>query len=97
MAMGKLQKAGVAATPSLSSEALFKDPHLKERDVFVQVEHPVIGEDWVIAPPWRLSATPAGIKRRSPLLGEHNDLIFHGLLGMSRDEIKQLEEEQVIY
>jgi crotonobetainyl-CoA:carnitine CoA-transferase CaiB-like acyl-CoA transferase len=95
--MEKLQKAGVAAAPSLSSEGLFKDPHLKERDVFMQVEHPVIGKDWVIAPPWRLSATPAGIKRHAPLLGEHNDFIFHGLLGMSREEIKKLEEEQVIY
>jgi len=95
--MEKLQKAGVAAAPSLSSEGLFTDPHLKERDVFMQVEHPVIGKDWVIAPPWRLSATPAGIKRHAPLLGEHNDFIFHGLLGMSREEIKELEEEQVIY
>ncbi len=95
--MEKLQKVGVAAAPSLSSEGLFKDPHLKERDVFMQVEHPVIGKDWVIAPPWKLSATPAGIKRHAPLLGEHNDFIFHGLLGISRKEIKELEEEQVIY
>jgi crotonobetainyl-CoA:carnitine CoA-transferase CaiB-like acyl-CoA transferase len=95
--MEKLQKAGVAAAPSLSSEGLFKDPHLREREVFTQVEHPVMGKDWVIAPPWRLSATPASIKRHAPLLGEHNDFIFHGLLGMSREEIKELEEEQVIY
>ena len=95
--MDMLQKGGIAAMPSLNTEQLDTDPHLKERDVFVQVEHPVIGKDWAIAPPWRLSATPAGIKRHSPLLGEHNDFIFHGLLGMSREEIKELEEEQVIY
>ena len=44
-----------------------------------------------------VAATPAEISRHAPLLGEHNDQIFHGLLGMSREEIKDLEEQQVIY
>ncbi|MCP4749778.1 MAG: CoA transferase [Proteobacteria bacterium] len=96
-AMEKLQRAGVAAAPSLSSKGLFQDPHLKEREIFQAVEHPVMGEDWVVAPPWRLSETPAGIHRHAPLLGEHNEQVFGGLLGMSEEEMKQLEEEQVIY
>jgi len=95
--MEKLQKAGIAAAPSLSSEGLFKDPHLRERDVFRQVEHPVIGKDWVIAPPWRLSATPAEIRRHAPLLGEHNEYVFGRLLNMSLEEIGELKDEQVIY
>jgi len=95
--MEMLQKAGVAATPTLNSEDLFKDPHLKEREVYRTVDHPLMGKNWVIAPPWRMSATPAEISRHAPLLGEHNDQIFHGLLGMSREEIKDLEEQQVIY
>jgi benzylsuccinate CoA-transferase BbsF subunit len=61
------------------------------------VEHPVLEKDWVVAPPWRLSETPASIRRHAPLLGEHNYEIFERRLGMSREEIKRLEEEQVIY
>jgi benzylsuccinate CoA-transferase BbsF subunit len=95
--MRALQEAGVAATPSLSNKGLFQDPHIKERDVFVQVDHPVLKKDWVISPPWRLSETPARIRRHAPLLGEHNHQIFGELLGMSPDEIEKLEEEQVIY
>jgi benzylsuccinate CoA-transferase BbsF subunit len=95
--MHKLQAAGVAATPSLSNKALFNDPHLKARKAFTQVEHPVLGKDWVLAPPWRLSGTPASIRRHGPLLGEHNHEVFERRLGMSRDEIKGLEAEQVIY
>ena len=95
--MEKLQKTEIAAAPSLSSEGLFKDPHLRQRAVFRQVEHPVIGKDWVIAPPWKLSATPAAIDRHAPLLGEHNDFVFRQLLGFSRKEIEELEAEQVIY
>ena len=67
------------------------------RRVFLQVEHPTIGDDWVIAPPWRLSETPAQINRHAPLLGEHNEYVFGELLGMSSVEIKRLEKEKVIY
>lgn len=95
--MEKLQQAGVAAAPSLSSKGLFEDPHLKEREVFRQVDHPVIGKDWIIAPPWRLSATPAQVHRHAPLFGEHNEYVFGQLLGMPQEEIRVLEEEQVIY
>jgi benzylsuccinate CoA-transferase BbsF subunit len=95
--MHKLQKAGVAATPSLSSKALFHDPHLAARKAFAQVEHPVLGKDWVVTPPWRLSETPASIRRHGPLLGEHNFEVFERRLGMPREEIERLEEEQVIY
>ena len=95
--MEKLQQAGVAATPSLSSEALFNDPHLKERNVFRQVQHPVIGKNWVIGPPWRLTETPATFRTYGPLLGEHTNEIFTAYLGMSIDEIEKLKEEQVIY
>ena len=95
--MHEQQAVGVAATPSLSNKALFEDPHLKARKTFTQVEHPVLGKDWVIGPPWRLSGTPASIRRHGPLLGEHNHEICGGRLGMSRDEIESLEREQVIY
>ena len=96
-AMHLLQAAGIAATPSLSNKALFEDPHLTERQAFVQVDHPVLKHDWVIAPPWRLSETPASIRRHSPLLGEHSQAVFEGLLGLSHEEIRRLEDEQVIY
>ncbi|NQU14156.1 MAG: CoA transferase [Desulfobacteraceae bacterium] len=92
-----LQKAGVAAAPTLSSEGLFNDPHIRDRGVFRQVEHPVIGKDWVIAPPWRLSETPAQINRHAPLLGEHNEYVFGELLGLSAGEIERLKQEKVIY
>ena len=97
MVMERLQKAGVAAAPTMSSKRLFEDPHVRDRGVFLQVQHPVIGQDWVIAPPWRLSETPARIHRHAPLLGEHNEYVFGELLGMSTEEIKRLEKEKVLY
>jgi crotonobetainyl-CoA:carnitine CoA-transferase CaiB-like acyl-CoA transferase len=44
----------------------------------------------------RLSDTPGSINWLGPSLGEHNDEIYKGLLGMSDGEIRALKEEGVI-
>jgi benzylsuccinate CoA-transferase BbsF subunit len=92
-----LQKAGVAAMPSLDSEQLFTDPHLEDRRFFQAVQHPMMGKRVVISPPWRLSDTPVPALRHAPLMGEHNEYIFGELLGMSSSEIEELKRDKVIY
>jgi len=94
--MERLQASGVAAMPSFSAEELFADPHLKEREVATEVNHPVMGKQVVLNPPWKFSETPASIERAAPLMGQHNDYVFGELLGMSKQEINQLTEEGVI-
>ena len=95
--MELLQGVGVAATPSLSAKGLFNDAHIREREVFRQVEHPVLGPNWVLAPPWRLSETPAAIQQHAPLMGEHNEDILQGLLGLTSEELETLKKEEVLY
>ena len=92
-----LQRAGVAAAPCLDTEGRFFDPHLQARQTYMEVEHPATGVDWVANSAWRLSENPTEIRRRSPLLGEHNSYVFKELLGMTDDEIAHLESEKVIY
>ncbi|UCC59450.1 MAG: CoA transferase [Dehalococcoidia bacterium] len=92
-----LQNAGVAAMPSFSNEEIFSDPHFKERGLAVDVEHPAIGKQTVLGPPWRLSETPARVTKSAPLIGEHNDYVFKELLGMSGEEIERLTAEEIIY
>ena len=96
-AMTMLQAAGVAAMPSFSAKDILLDPHVKARGLVREIEHPVLGKKVVINPAWKLSETPASIRKASPLLGEHNEEVFGGLLGMSKEEIKKLEDEQIIY
>lgn len=95
--MEKLQQEGVAAMPSFSTKDLYLSPHLKERNVWLKVDHPVLGEQTVVGPPWKLSVTPAKITRHGPLLGEHNEYVFGELLGIRRKEIEKLRQEEVIY
>lgn len=95
--MEMLQAAGVAAMPSFSAEELLADPHVRARDIIQEVRHPVMGKKMVVNPAWKMSETPVKINSASPLLGEHNRQVFGDLLGMSDEEIKKLEDEQIIY
>jgi len=94
-----LQKAGVAAFPTLSIRGLTEDPHLNARDFFVEIEHPdadMNGRkyDGLL---WKMGRTPGQIRHRSPFVGEHNNYVFGELLGMSQGEIDRLVEEKVLF
>ena len=95
--MAELQAEGVAAAPSMTSEALLNDPHLQERELFQPLEHPLLENSRVVGPPWRLSETPAAVRRRAPLLGEDTDSLLGNHLGMAPDDIQRLKDDQVVY
>jgi len=46
--------------------------------------------------PIKFSETPASISGPAPLLGEHNEEIYSGMLGISLEEIEELHEKGVI-
>jgi benzylsuccinate CoA-transferase BbsF subunit len=96
-AMDILQKAGVAAVPSLNSPEIWGDPHLDTRGLTVIVDHPVLGAQPVLAPPWKLSRTPAEILTAGPTLGQHNEYVFCELLGLSTQEFSRLLNNGVIH
>jgi benzylsuccinate CoA-transferase BbsF subunit len=91
-----LQKAGVAATPVLTTEDIFLDPHFNERKTFVDVEHPMTGSSVLYNTPWKIKDMEV-TWHHAPLLGEYNDYVFEQILGLSREEVDRLMEEEVIY
>jgi crotonobetainyl-CoA:carnitine CoA-transferase CaiB-like acyl-CoA transferase len=94
---GKLQKAGIAAIPSLSTKQIHHDKHMESRGFFVQCDHEVMGKVTLAGLPFRFSDTPKGNYESAPLLGEDNDYVFGGLLGLSKEEIQRLTDEKVLY
>jgi crotonobetainyl-CoA:carnitine CoA-transferase CaiB-like acyl-CoA transferase len=94
--MTRLQAEGVAAGVSMTVADLLHDPHLEARGAFVAVDHPETGPQVLYAPVWKLSDTPAEIRRPAPRLGEHNAYVFGQLLGLSADEIAGLVSREVI-
>jgi benzylsuccinate CoA-transferase BbsF subunit len=93
----RLQEAGVAAFPPLMNRELDADPHLAEREFFVEREHPEVGVMRHAGIPWRMSETNCEVSRAAPILGQDNDYVFGELLGMSSQQIADLVERQIIY
>lgn len=63
----------VPVGPVNNAADIFADPHVRAREMLVAVDHP--GSDRpVVLPnsPIKFTATPSGIYRRPPKLGEHN-------------------------
>ena len=82
--------------PVNSIAEIFEDPQYKARENIMFFKDPRIGE---IAMPNvcpRLSDTPGTIEWLGPALGEHNDEIYKGLLGMSDRELGMLRDKGVI-
>ena len=94
--MALLQKQGVAAGVVQSAADLAKDPQLKERGFFVELDHPETGKTISDATPIRLSDTPPSYTRPAPLPGQDNNYVYGELLGMSRAELAKLKEQGVL-
>jgi crotonobetainyl-CoA:carnitine CoA-transferase CaiB-like acyl-CoA transferase len=95
-AMRLLQAAGVPAGAVQTGEDLWRDVHLRARDYMVTLEH---AEPGIVEHPGltvRLHGTPGQIRRPVGRLGEANEDVFRGLLGLSRDELARLVEAGVI-
>jgi crotonobetainyl-CoA:carnitine CoA-transferase CaiB-like acyl-CoA transferase len=95
-AMRLLQAAGVPAGAVQTGEDLWRDVHLRARDFFVAMTHPDFGTVEHAAFTLRLHATPGQLQRPAERLGEANEAIFCGLLGLSRTEFSRLVEAGVI-
>jgi len=94
--VARLQSGGVRAGKVLSVGDLFSCPQLAHRKQWVPLEHPEFGTYEHEAPPFILSETPAEMRRSCPQLGEHNEYVFGKILGLSREQIRELENEGVI-
>ena len=92
-----LQKARVAAFPTMSNQDLAEDPHLVARGFMVELDHPVVGRRRHAGVPWHMAPSECKVQRPAPLLGADTEDILHSLLGYSAAEIARLRQEQVLY
>jgi len=93
--MEKLQAAGIPAGIVHDARSLIDDPHLNARNSVIQIDHPGMGNVLHANVPMRLSKTPGTIERPAPEMGEHNDYVFRGLLGLSSKDIEELGKRGV--
>ena len=73
------------------------DPHWEDRGFFWQGEVP--GVDGTVrypGAPYRFTKSPVRLRRRPPLVGEHNHEVYVGELGLTSGELRELLESGVV-
>jgi succinyl-CoA:(S)-malate CoA-transferase subunit B len=90
------EQAQVPCGPIYSVDEIFEDPQYQARGNILKVQDDRVGELPIPNLVPRLSDTPGSVKWLGPRLGEHNDEIFKGLLGLGEEEIRRLSSEGVI-
>ena len=86
----------VPCGPVYAIDEIFDDPHYAARGNILKVSDERIGEMAIPNLMPRLSATPGRVNWLGPRLGEHNDEVYRDFLGLSADEMGELERSGVI-
>ncbi|HEY8509506.1 MAG TPA: CaiB/BaiF CoA-transferase family protein, partial [Steroidobacteraceae bacterium] len=91
-----LETHGVPSGLIYRAPEMLADPHFAAREAIVTVPHPDFGELKMQNVVPKLSESPGKIRSPSPRMGEHNDEIYRGLLGLTPERIAQLKAAKVI-
>ncbi|MFB7244694.1 formyl-CoA transferase [Streptomyces populi] len=91
----QLNAESIPCGPILSTKEIIEDASLAANDMVVEVEHPERGSYVTVGSPLKLSDSPVDITA-SPLLGEHNEEIYIGELGLGDEELRLLKQGGVI-
>jgi crotonobetainyl-CoA:carnitine CoA-transferase CaiB-like acyl-CoA transferase len=92
-----LNKVGVPVSPVNDLLRVTSDPHIADdREMFIHVNHPEIGDMRVNGNPVKLMDMMPQIKSPAPLLGQDNAEIYSQFLGMNADNLDTLKREGVI-
>jgi len=89
-------QAKIASAPVSTPEDLLKNQHLAHREYFTEVDHPKTGKVAYPGAPFRMSETPWQVRNPAPLLGQHNEEVYCGRLGYSKEELVKLREAGII-
>ena len=92
----QLQENTLAAAPVNTSEDLVHSAQMEARGFFAEVEHPEAGKLRHPRVPYKFSETPSKVKRAAPLLGQHNESVYCGWLGYSKEELVKLKESGIV-
>ena len=94
--LDKLKAVGVPSGRINSVADALDDPHTAARDMIETVEHSTIGALKMLGIPFKFSDTACSVRRAPPTLGQHNDEILKGELGLDEKAIAELRQAKVI-
>ena len=98
-AIAILEHAGVPSAEVRDPDEAVRDPRVLARGETVRLEHPKFGavdEVYGMGIPIRFSEATVGLDQPAPGLGEHNEAVYGGTLGYSKDYLERLKSDGVI-
>ena len=93
-----MEEVKVPCSPVNNIEQVFDDPHVKHREMKIEMDHELSGSGKVplIGNPLKLSATPPQYRRPPPTLGQHTEEVLSEILELNSQEIKELRDKGAI-
>jgi crotonobetainyl-CoA:carnitine CoA-transferase CaiB-like acyl-CoA transferase len=93
----KLQNLGIPAAPVYDVGEVLEAPHLVARDFWQWMDREWAGRQPNPSLPYRpAGGGPYGIDFPAPTLGQHNEAVLAGILGLTPEEIEALRTEGII-
>ena len=93
--MDAAQAQGVPVAALNTTADLFADRQLRARGYFIELDHPETGPREYPGAQFKMSETPASI-RRAPLLGEHTLEVLTKQLGYTPEDVSILRQRNVV-
>lgn len=87
---------GIPAGPIYDIRQVLADPQVKDREMFVQMQHPTLGEITVNGCAVKLEDTRPGVRTPAPALGQNNYDLYVDELGVSPDKYEFLKSQGII-
>ncbi len=91
-----LQGEGVPAAKVRAPYELLEEPQLLEREFFERIEREYVGIHPHSQAPYKISRDARDRETPTPCLGEHNEKVLCGLLGIKKEDLAELEAKGVI-
>lgn len=91
-----MSTSGVPAGRIYKAADMVADPHFKAREAIIRLAHPELGEFPMHGVFPKLSDTPGSVRSLGPELGQHNEEIYEGILGIAADKLSAMRSAGII-
>ncbi|MDX2319535.1 MAG: CaiB/BaiF CoA-transferase family protein [Moritella sp.] len=94
--LAELNQQGVPCGPINTLDRVYQEPQIQHREMIFELEHRQAGKIKQVANPVKFSATPLEYSKAPPILGEDTDAILSSQLDLTKQQLADLKQQQVI-
>ena len=90
------EKRDIGVFPCYTVAEVANSPQLAARDFFLEADHPEVGRMKYPRTPYLIEGAPLPIRRAAPRLGEHNEEIYVGEMGLAKEQLAIMRTAGII-